>query len=375
MELEKTIETLKRHLKLFQVNHRTTKLELWRRYQQYLREWKLDKFDSMDDKLVASRKIDEAHDAYDFIKTNWNYLTFMKKRDDDFDRTIMIIVFIFLFTVMIYYMQNKANRRVNIARQTAVETHESHWAWTHGVPDSLVKLSKLNALDDFWGKLVTDSTEIADLLVFWPHSLNRYNKNKIIDDILNGGTKHTVFPKGEYQKKSTNYLLERALTKPSEHIPEIILEKVSFYRNHYEMLLTIKFDKIYENQKILNIDLGSIYNIAPRYFPFNSTDSVWTKIPAFPILLENFFEDCIKCGGGIINEQADNERTMGSCVFRFLSVLPYQTKSIMFKGVGSPINHVEINIKPYLKRLAAEWREKSAYRGSEWKFWRPVAIQ
>ena len=178
MELEKTIETLKRHLKLFQVNHRTTKLELWRRYQQYLREWKLDKFDSMDDKLVASRKIDEAHDAYDFIKTNWNYLTFMKKRDDDFDRTIMIIVFIFLFAVMIYYMQNKANRRVNIARQTAIETHESNWAWTHGVPDSLVKLSKLNALDDFWGKLVTDSTEIADLMVFWPHSLNRYNKNK-----------------------------------------------------------------------------------------------------------------------------------------------------------------------------------------------------
>ena len=92
-----------------------------------------------------------------------------------------------------------------------------------------MKLSKQNAMDDFWGKVIKDSTEILDLLVFWPHSLNRYNKNKIIMDILNGGTKHTVFPNGEYQKKSTHYLLERALTKPSERIPEITLEKILFY--------------------------------------------------------------------------------------------------------------------------------------------------
>ncbi|SVD03867.1 uncharacterized protein METZ01_LOCUS356721, partial [marine metagenome] len=223
MDLEKTIETLKRYLNLFHVSHRTTKLEVWRRYQRYLREWKLDKFESMDDKLAASKKIDEAHEAYDFIKTNWNYLILMKKKDEDYDRTIMIIVFIFLFTIMMYYMQNQANKRVNIAKQTAVKTYESNWAWTHGVSDSLVKLSKQNAMDDFWGKVIKDSTEILDLLVFWPHSLNRYNKNKIIMDILNGGTKHTVFPNGEYQKKSTHYLLERALTKPSERIPEITL--------------------------------------------------------------------------------------------------------------------------------------------------------
>jgi hypothetical protein len=47
----------------------------------------------------------------------------------------------------------------------------------------------------------------------------------------------------------------------------------------------------------------------------------------------------------------------------------------MFKGVGSPLNHVEINIKPYLKQLVAEWREKSAYRAQEWKFWKPIAIK
>jgi hypothetical protein len=375
MDLEKTIETLKRYLNLFHVSHRTTKLEVWRRYQRYLREWKLDKFESMDDKLAASKKIDEAHEAYDFIKTNWNYLILMKKKDEDYDRTIMIIVFIFLFTIMMYYMQNQANKRVNIAKQTAVKTYESNWAWTHGVSDSLVKLSKQNAMDDFWGKVIKDSTEILDLLVFWPHSLNRYNKNKIIMDILNGGTKHTVFPNGEYQKKSTHYLLERALTKPSERIPEITLEKILFYRNNYEILLRIRFDKTYENQKILDLDLGGIYNIEPRYFPYSTTDSVWTKIPAFPILLEDFFENCIQCGGGIINDQADDKVMIGSCVFRFLVVLPYQTRSIMFKGVGSPLNHVEINIKPYLKQLVAEWREKSAYRAQEWKFWKPIAIK
>ena len=179
MDLEKTIETLKGYLKLFQVSHRTTRLELWRKYQQFLREWKLDKFDSMDDKLAASRKIDEAHEAYDFIKSHWNYLFFLKQKDEAFDRSIMIIVFIFLFIVMLVYMQNQSNRRVSIARQEAVEFQESSWAWTHGVPDSLVRLSKMNALDDFWGKIIKDTTEIPELLVFWPHSLNRHDKIKI----------------------------------------------------------------------------------------------------------------------------------------------------------------------------------------------------
>jgi len=375
MDLEKTIETLKGYLKLFQVSHRTTRLELWRKYQQFLREWKLDKFDSMDDKLAASRKIDEAHEAYDFIKSHWNYLFFLKQKDEAFDRSIMIIVFIFLFIVMLVYMQNQSNKRVSIARQEAVEFQESSWAWTHGVPDSLVRLSKMNALDDFWGKIIKDTTEIPELLVFWPHSLNRHDKIKIKQDILNGGTKHTVFPNGEYQKRSTHYLLDRALTNPSKRIPEIILEKISFYRNNYETLFKITFNETYESQKILDLDLGGIHDIEPRYFPFSDgTDSVWTKIPEFPILLDNFFEDCIKCGGGIINKQIDNKKMATSCVFRFLAVLPYQTREITFKGVGNPLNHVPVNIKPYLTQLITDWREKSPYRSREWKFWKPIVI-
>ncbi len=40
------------------------------------------------------------------------------------------------------YMQTNANKRVRIAKQEAVSVHEANWAWTHGVSDSLVKMSK-----------------------------------------------------------------------------------------------------------------------------------------------------------------------------------------------------------------------------------------
>ena len=42
MDLDKTIEILKKDLQIFGLNHRCSKLELYRKYQQYLKKWKLD---------------------------------------------------------------------------------------------------------------------------------------------------------------------------------------------------------------------------------------------------------------------------------------------------------------------------------------------
>jgi len=173
MDLDKTIETLKKDLEIFGLNHRCSKLELYRKYQQYIKKWKLDNFETMDEKLSASKKIDKAHEAYDFIKTHWNYLVLLKDKEDSYDRSIIIIVFVFLFIMMMAYMQSTANKRVRIAKQEAIGLHEANWAWTHGMSDSLVKLSKQNALDDFWGKVIIDTSKITDLLTFWPHTFIR----------------------------------------------------------------------------------------------------------------------------------------------------------------------------------------------------------
>ena len=124
MDLDKTIETLKKDLEIFGLNHRCSKLELYRKYQQYIKKWKLDNFETMDEKLSASKKIDKAHEAYDFIKTHWNYLVLLKDKEDSYDRSIIIIVFVFLFIMMIAYMQSTANKRVRIAKQQALGLHE-----------------------------------------------------------------------------------------------------------------------------------------------------------------------------------------------------------------------------------------------------------
>ena len=42
MDLDKTIEILKKNLDLFGLNHRCSKTELYRKYQQYQKTWKLD---------------------------------------------------------------------------------------------------------------------------------------------------------------------------------------------------------------------------------------------------------------------------------------------------------------------------------------------
>ena len=375
MDLEKTTQRLKKDLNLFGLDHRCSKLQLYRSYQRYLKQWKLDNFEKMDQKLSASKKIDKAHESYDFIKTNWNYLVFLKNKEDSFDRMIIIIVFIFLFIMMMTYMQTKANKRVRIARQEAVSNHEADWAWTHGMSDSLVKLSKSNALDDFWGKVILDTNKIGDLLTFWPHSLNRHNQNKIKQEILSGASKHTVFPNEEYQRKSTSYKISRALTVANDKVPKILLERISFYRNHYEIILSYHFENIFKNQKILEIDLGPFYIIEPKYYPYSDKeDSVWTKKPKYPLMLDGFMEDCVKCGGGILFLE-DKPDDYAACVFRFMVSLPYETNEILIKGVGSPLDDVPINIKPYVNKLKDDWFEKLPYRPLEWRMWKPLVLR
>ena len=375
MDLDKTIETLKKDLELFGLNHRCSKLDLYRKYQKYLKKWKLDNFETLDQKLSASKKIDKAHQAYDFIKTHWNYLDFLKNKEESYDRTILIIVFIFMFIMMMTYMQTRANKRVRIAKQEAVSIHESNWAWTHGMSDSLVRISKQNALDDFWGKVIIDTVMIPNLLTFWPHTLNRHDQSKIREDIINGSPKHTVFPNGDYQKMYTRYKTERALTVVNDKVPSIILEEIIFFRNHYEMEFSFKFDNRFKQQKILDVDFGPVFIIEPKYYPNAETgDSLWTKLPLYPIMLDNFMENCVKCGGGILfdNNKVDNH---ASCVFRYVLFLPYNTKEITFKGIGSPLNDVPLNIKPYLNQLKKEWAEKLPYRPLEWKTWKPIVLR
>ena len=375
MDLDKTIETLKKDLEIFGLNHRCSKLALYRKYQQYIKKWKLDNFETMDEKLSASKKIDKAHEAYDFIKTHWNYLVLLKDKEDSYDRSIIIIVFVFLFIMMMAYMQSSANKRVRIAKQEVLGLHESNWAWTHGMSDSLVKLSKQNALDDFWGKVITDTSKIPDLLTFWPHTLNRHDQNKIRQDILNGAPKHTVFPNEKYQRKNITYITNRSLTLSNDKIPKIVMEKIIFYRNHYEMVFNYQFDSRYKNQKILDIDLGPISIIEPKYYPYSDKeDSIWTKKPDYPIMLDNFMENCVKCGGGILfgNNKVDNSI---ACVFRFMVSLSYDTDEILFKGVGSPLDDVPLNIKPYLNKLKKDWFEKLPYRPIEWKTWKPIVLR
>ena len=375
MNLDKIIVTLKKELEFFGLNHKCSKLDLYRKYQKYLKYWKLDNFKTIDEKLSASKKIEKAHKAYDFIKANWNFLILLKDKEESYDRYIIIIVFVFLFFSMMTYMQSAANKRVRKARTEAIGEHESSWAWTHGVSDTLVKISKQNALDDFWGKVINDTTDIKDFLTFWPHTLNRHEQNKIRTEITNGSAKHTVFPNEEYQRKGTEYLVNRQLTIQNDKTPKITFEKIIFYRNHYEMTFNYSFDENYKNQKILDVDFGPIKIIEPKYYKYSDrADSIWTKSPNYPILLDNFLENCVSCGGGIILAQY-SETKSPVCVFRFNVSLPYETKLIYFKGVGSPIDDVPLNIKPYINKLKKEWFEKLPYRPLEWKNWRPIILK
>tara|TARA_B110000263_G_scaffold40346_1_gene32067 strand:- start:3839 stop:4264 length:426 start_codon:yes stop_codon:yes gene_type:complete len=141
------------------------------------------------------------------------------------------------------------------------------------------------------------------------------------------------------------------------------------------MEFSFKFDNRFKQQKILDVDFGPVFIIEPKYYPNAETgDSLWTKLPLYPIMLDNFMENCVKCGGGILfdNNKVDNH---ASCVFRYVLFLPYNTKEITFKGIGSPLNDVPLNIKPYLNKLKKEWAEKLPYRPLEWKTWKPIVLR
>ena len=179
----------------------------------------------------------------------------------------------------------------------------------------------------------------------------------------------------EYQRKNITYITNRSLTLSNDKIPSILMEKIIFYRNHYEMVFNYQFDSRYKNQKILDIDLGPISIIEPKYYPYSDKeDSIWTKKPNYPIMLDNFMENCVKCGGGILfgNNKVDNSI---ACVFRFMVSLSYDTDEILFKGVGSPLDDVPLNIKPYLNKLKKDWFEKLPYRPIEWKTWKPIVLR
>ena len=372
MELEATLKKIKSSFKLFSLDHKSSKMKLWRTYQKYIKSWNLDNFDKIDDKLLASRKIDEAHESYDFIKINWSYIGLIKQKEELHDRVVIILVFLFLLIVMLFYMQNSANKRVSLARQETIQKNEDQWGWTHGVSSDLIKESKENALNKFWGKIFTDSSEVKKHLIYWPLTLNKFNQKEIDLDISNGGSKHSVFLSGQYQEKSMHYNVGRKLSILGNNLPEIILEKVSFYKNHYEITLNIKFSKNFDRQRILDLDMGNIFMVESRYYLIkNKSDSIWTKKPVFPIYLDDFYSQCVKSGGGIIKS---TDKQDSECVFRFQITLPYETKIITFKGVGRPINDVPLNMTPYVNMLDEDWSEINPYRKLDWSDWKPTII-
>ena len=107
MDIDRILSLLKKDLEYFGADHTVSKIELYRKYQKYLKIWKLDNFETIDEKLNASKNIEKAHKAYDFIKANWNYILFLKKKEESYDRYIIIIVFVFLFVSMMTYMQKE----------------------------------------------------------------------------------------------------------------------------------------------------------------------------------------------------------------------------------------------------------------------------
>ncbi len=140
------------------------------------------------------------------------------------------------------------------------------------------------------------------------------------------------------------------------------------------MVFNLKFDERFIDQKLLDVDFGPISIIEPKYYIYpDKSDSIWTKKPTYPIFFDNFMESCVNCGGGILLTKAENSE-LATCVFRFIVSLPYETQSITFKGVGSPINDIPLNIKPYVNKLKKEWMEKLPYRPLEWKKWKPIVL-
>ena len=58
------LSLLKKNLDYFGADHTVSKIELYRKYQKYLKIWKLDNFETIDEKLNASKNIEKAHKAF-----------------------------------------------------------------------------------------------------------------------------------------------------------------------------------------------------------------------------------------------------------------------------------------------------------------------
>ena len=77
------------------------------------------------------------------------------------------------------------------------------------------------------------------------------------------------------------------------------------------MTFNYSFDEKYKEQKILNVDFGPVNIIEPKYYIYSSgNDSIWTKLPKYPILLDNFMENCVSCGGGIEMNELRKQKTL-----------------------------------------------------------------
>ena len=58
------------------------------------------------------------------------------------------------------------------------------------------------------------------------------------------------------------------------------------------MVFNLRFDERFIDQKVLDVDFGPISIIEPKYYIYSSgNDSIWTKLPKYPILLDNFMEN------------------------------------------------------------------------------------
>ena len=63
MDIDRILSLLKKDLEFFGADHKVSKIELYRKYQKYLKIWKLDNFETIDEKLNASKNIEKAHKA------------------------------------------------------------------------------------------------------------------------------------------------------------------------------------------------------------------------------------------------------------------------------------------------------------------------
>ena len=64
MDIDRILSLLKKDLEYFGADHTISKIELYRKYQKYLKIWKLDNFETIDEKLNASKNIEKTHKAY-----------------------------------------------------------------------------------------------------------------------------------------------------------------------------------------------------------------------------------------------------------------------------------------------------------------------